>query len=64
MAEYQQEHQRPQYSPTPITQEHPVDAPEVRVDGTEIDSLLDEIDEVLEENAQEFVADYVQQGGQ
>ena len=30
----------------------------------EIDDLLDEIDEVLEENAEEFVRNYVQKGGQ
>jgi prokaryotic ubiquitin-like protein Pup len=28
------------------------------------DELLDEIDALLEENAQEFVANYVQRGGQ
>lgn len=28
------------------------------------DDLLDEIDEVLEENAEDFVQAYVQQGGQ
>jgi ubiquitin-like protein Pup len=30
----------------------------------ELDDLLDEIDGVLEENAQEFVDSYVQKGGQ
>ena len=30
----------------------------------ELDNLLDEIDEVLETNAQEFVKSYVQKGGQ
>jgi ubiquitin-like protein Pup len=29
-----------------------------------IDDLLDEIDTVLEENAEEFVKNYVQKGGQ
>jgi ubiquitin-like protein Pup len=29
-----------------------------------IDGLLDEIDSVLEENAEEFVKNYVQKGGQ
>lgn len=29
-----------------------------------IDSLLDEIDDVLEENAQEFVASFIQKGGE
>ena len=30
----------------------------------DIDSLVDEIDEVLEENAAEFVKNYVQKGGE
>ena len=30
----------------------------------DVDSLLDEIDGVLEENAEEFVKSYVQKGGQ
>jgi prokaryotic ubiquitin-like protein Pup len=30
----------------------------------ELDELLDEIDEVLEDNAEEFVRNYVQKGGQ
>ncbi|GBD83722.1 prokaryotic ubiquitin-like protein Pup [bacterium BMS3Abin02] len=36
--------------------------PEVHTE--EIDGLLDEIDEVLEENAEEFVKNYVQKGGE
>jgi len=30
----------------------------------DLDELLDEIDELLEENAEEFVKNYVQRGGQ
>jgi ubiquitin-like protein Pup len=30
----------------------------------EMDEILDEIDQVLEENAEEFVKSYVQKGGQ
>lgn len=30
----------------------------------ELDDLLDEIDSVLEENAEEFVRNYIQKGGQ
>lgn len=30
----------------------------------DIDDLLDEIDEVLEENAEEFVGRYIQKGGE
>jgi ubiquitin-like protein Pup len=44
---------------------------EVSVDATkgdqlkaDLDDLLDEIDEVLEENAEEFVRNYVQKGGE
>ncbi len=47
------------------------EATEVNVDATkgdqlkaDLDDLLDEIDEVLEENAEEFVRNYVQKGGQ
>lgn len=31
---------------------------------SEVDDLLDEIDEVLEKNAEEFVRGYVQKGGE
>ena len=31
---------------------------------SDLDDLLDEIDEVLEENAEEFVRNYVQKGGE
>lgn len=30
----------------------------------ELDDLMDEIDEVLEDNAEEFVRNYVQKGGE
>lgn len=32
--------------------------------AAEVDDLLDEIDDVLEENAEEFVRGFVQKGGQ
>lgn len=32
--------------------------------SAEVDDLLDEIDEVLEQNAEEFVRSYVQKGGE
>ncbi len=49
--------------------EAPVEAdPEVaeRVEkiGEDVDAMLDEIDSVLEENAEEFVRGYVQKGGE
>ena len=44
------------------------DAPVTSATGeklkAELDDLLDEIDEVLEENAEEFVRNYVQKGGE
>jgi len=30
----------------------------------DLDNLLDEIDEVLEDNAEEFVRNYIQKGGE
>ena len=47
-------------------EEQIADAPQGRgEDVTErIDDLLDEIDTVLEENAEEFVKNYVQKGGE
>ena len=30
----------------------------------DVDAILDEINEVLEENAQEFVSNYIQKGGE
>ncbi len=49
-----------------------VDGPSVAADATErgqrlkseLDDLLDEIDEVLETNAEEFVKSYIQKGGE
>jgi ubiquitin-like protein Pup len=43
-----------------IVEEHVAE----EVDTSDVDELLDEIDEVLEENAEEFVRNYVQKGGQ
>lgn len=44
------------------------DAPAVSGQGeelkAELDELLDEIDEVLETNAEDFVKSYIQKGGQ
>ena len=43
-------------------------SPEVSKKGKKIkedlDNLLDEIDDILEENAEEFVKSYVQRGGE
>ena len=38
--------------------------PQSKEQAQELDSLLDEIDTVLESNAEEFVSSFVQKGGQ
>ena len=50
----------------PKTEETDVEEPakSESVDTSDVDDLLDEIDEVLEENAEEFVKNYVQKGGE
>lgn len=44
--------------------EEPVGNPSGERLMAEMDDLLDEIDEVLETNAEEFVNSYIQKGGQ
>lgn len=44
--------------------EDDVHAPVDREEVEDIEDLLDEIDSVLEENAEEFVKNYVQKGGE
>lgn len=39
-------------------------AGQAQINTTGVDDLLDEIDGLLEENAEEFVRSYVQKGGQ
>ena len=65
-----QEHSRPQRregEPDPGADEAPV-APEASARkealDDDIDTVLDEIDGVLEANAEEFVRGFVQKGGQ
>ena len=62
MAEQERKRIRKDASETEETEEAPAG---VGGELTEkIDDLLDEIDSVLEENAEEFVKNYVQKGGQ
>lgn len=43
----------------------PAPAPgQAQVSGDDVDAILDEIDDVLETNAEEFVKGFVQKGGQ
>ena len=44
-----------------IEKENSIDSTEL---SSDLDDLLDEIDQVLESNAEEFVKSYVQKGGQ
>ncbi|MDH3730084.1 MAG: ubiquitin-like protein Pup [Acidimicrobiia bacterium] len=62
MAE-QKKQQKPQTTETDesVTTES---APQGEEIVEKIDDLLDEIDSVLEENAEEFVKNYVQKGGE
>jgi len=46
---------------TPTADAEKVDSDKLKQD---LDDLLDEIEGVLEENAQEFVANYIQKGGE
>ena len=49
-------------------EDEPGDAPaadgQAQVKDADVDAILDEIDEVLESNAEEFVKGFVQKGGQ
>jgi ubiquitin-like protein Pup len=62
------EQQRKQRAAPSKTEEVVEEAPATTERGdklkAELDDLLDEIDEVLETNAEEFVKSYVQKGGQ
>ena len=65
MAEREQK-RRPAQSREGVVEEEEAPASTERGERlkAEIDDLLDEIDEVLENNAEEFVRNYVQKGGE
>ena len=42
----------------------PAPAPAAQTQDADVDALLEEIDEVLESNAEQFVRGFVQKGGQ
>lgn len=60
--------QEKRQAPTPAETEQRTEAPATKAKDTSLadglDDMLDEIDEVLETNAEEFVKSYVQKGGQ
>jgi ubiquitin-like protein Pup len=54
-------------SPRPqeeVVEEAPASTEQGEALKAELDDLLDEIDEVLETNAEDFVKSYIQKGGQ
>jgi ubiquitin-like protein Pup len=65
MAEQEQKRRGTKERPTEAVEE---EAPASSERGdklkADLDELLDEIDEVLEDNAEEFVRNYVQKGGE
>jgi len=54
----------PERTEEPVVEETPAASERGEKLKAELDDLLDEIDEVLEDNAEEFVRNYVQKGGQ
>ena len=64
----QSERQQKKRKAPPPKEEGGAASPEAQVKGKrlkeDMDRLLDEIDSVLEENAEEFIKNYVQKGGE
>ncbi len=62
------EREQKRKAPSERVEEAVVDTPAHNASGekikAELDDLLDEIDEVLEQNAEDFVKAYVQKGGE
>lgn len=55
---------KPPIQPEKAVQNQAGPKPQSQVDQQGLSDLLDEIDEVLEENAEAFVKSYVQKGGE
>jgi ubiquitin-like protein Pup len=65
MAEREQKKKpAPQRTDEEVVDEAPARSEKGEEIKAELDDLLDEIDEVLESNAEDFVKSYVQKGGQ
>ena len=65
MPESEQSHRKTRRSEEREVEElSPADSAHKAELDSEVDSLLDEIDDVLEVNAEEFVRSFVQKGGQ
>jgi len=64
MAEREQKKRAAPAREEEVVEEAPAQSKQGEKIKAELDDLLDEIDEVLEENAEDFVKSYVQKGGQ
>jgi prokaryotic ubiquitin-like protein Pup len=65
MAEREQKRRSaPSRTETEVVDDQAAASPRGEKLKADLDDLLDEIDEVLEDNAEEFVRNYVQKGGQ
>ena len=64
MAEREQKRKQPAAPTGSEVEEAPVRGESGEKIKAELDDLLDDIDDVLEENAEEFVKSYVQKGGE
>lgn len=60
----QKQKQAPNRTDEEVTEDAPASSAQGEKLKAELDGLLDEIDEVLESNAEDFVKSYVQKGGQ
>ncbi len=64
MAEREQKKKSSERSDETLTEELPTGSESSEKLKSDMDDLLDEIDEVLETNAEDFVKSYIQKGGQ
>jgi len=64
MAEQEHKQGRSEEDDREVTEASDATSPVGEELAEKIDDLLDEIDSVLEENAEEFVKNYVQKGGE
>jgi ubiquitin-like protein Pup len=64
MSEQEQKRRQPRERKAEEVVDPEVDTSRGEQIKADLDDLLDEIDEVLEDNAEEFVRNYVQKGGQ
>lgn len=64
MAEREQKRRPTSTRETEVEEAVPANSEKGEKLKAELDELLDEIDEVLEDNAEDFVRSYVQKGGQ